>query len=302
MTPNDLNFRHLLYFWAVAKEGSITRAADRLGLSVQAISTQLSQLEKQLGHALFAPEGRSLKLTDSGRTALTYADVIFQTGERMREALADAGSARARFAVGITDAVPKLVAFRVLKEVLQPPFSLRLECCEGDFESLLGDLALNRLDMVIADRSAPERANLRFRSRLLGDVEIAFYARTDLYPAYVENFPHSLSGAPVLLPARSDPLRQAIDTWLAQHDLRPVVVGEFTDSALLKTFARAGLGLFAAPALMAADLLEQYGAHPLGVLPGVRESWYAIANVRLQHPAAAHILSHGLPPNQRPKL
>jgi len=294
MKPDDLNYRHLLYFWAVAKEGSITRAAERLGLSVQTISTQLAQLERQLGHALLAPQGRSLVLTDAGRVALAHAEQIFQWGDKLRQALDDRVTSRPRFAVGVTDAVPKLVSYRLLAVTLEPPLSVRLECSEGDFDHLLGELALNRLDLVIADRSAPQQANLKLHSYLLGHASVAMYANHQLHPRYAADFPASLSGAPLLLPSRNDPLRGAIDAWLETHDVRPVVAGEISDSALLKTFGRAGLGLFPAPAAMAADILAQFNALPLGTLHGVRESWYAIsAQRRMQHPAVAALQAAG---------
>lgn len=294
MKPDDLNFRHLLYFWAVAKEGSITRAADRLGLSVQTISTQLGQLERQLGQALLAPHGRSLKLTDAGRTTLRYAEQIFQTGDRLRQALAEPTATRPRLAVGITDAVPKLVAFRLLEPVLQPPLAVRLECVEGDFENLLAELALNRLDLVIADRPAPQQTNLRSHSQQLAHADVAIYGTAELQRAHARNFPQSLDGAPMLLPARNDPLRSAIDGWLESRELRPQIIGEFTDSALLKTFGRAGLGLFPAPATMQEDLAAQYDALLLGRLSGVQERWYAVAaQRRVQHPAVAFVLESG---------
>lgn len=294
MKPDDLNYRHLLYFWAVAKEGSITRAADRLGLSVQTISTQLGLLERQLGQALFAPQGRSLVLTEAGRTALTYAEQIFQIGGKLRQAMAESVHTRPRFSVGVTDAVPKLISFRLLESILKPPLRIRLECIEGKFEHLLGELALNRLDLVIADRSAPQRANLKLDSHLLGNVGISLFGSADLHDRYGRDFPRHLDGAPLLLPARTDPLRDAIDGWFEAHDIRPEIVGEFSDSALLKTFGRAGLGLFPAPASMQADILAQFQAQPLGALQGVSESWYAIStHKRLPHPAVAAIRDAG---------
>ncbi len=295
MTPDDLNYRHLLYFWAVAKEGSITRAGERLGLSVQTISTQLGQLERQLGQALLAPRGRSLVLTEAGQRVLVYAEQIFHLGEKLRQELAENQTPRPRLAVGVTDAVPKLVAFRLLESVLRPPLSVRLECIEGNFEHLLGELALNRLDLVIADQSAPHRANLKLHSHLLANVEIALYAGAALQGSnYAAEFPQRLNAAPLLLPVRGDPLRSTIDTWFAARDLRPLVVGEFTDSALLKTFGRAGLGLFPAPAGMHEDIAAQFNAIPVGTLQGVSESWYAISSHRrIQHPAVALIQTAG---------
>lgn len=294
MSPDDLNFRHLLYFWAVAKEGSITRAGERLGLSVQTISTQLGQLERQLGQALLAPQGRSLVMTEAGRRVLVYAEQIFQLGEKLRLELTENQTIRPRFAVGLMDAVPKLVAFRLLEDLLLPPLSVRLECTEGDFDALLGELALNRLDLVIADQSAPHRANVKLHSHLLANVEIALYAGTALQGDFAADFPQKLNGAPMLLPARSNPLRGAVDAWFVARDLRPIVVGEFVDSALLKTFGRAGLGLFPAPSSMHEDIAAQFDAFPIGELKGVSESWYAIsAHRRVQHPAVAIIHAAG---------
>lgn len=294
MHPDDLNYRHLLYFWMVAKEGSITRAAERMGLSVQTISTQLGQLERQLGYSLLAPQGRSITLTDAGRTALGYAEQIFHLGEQLRHGLANRESARPRLAIGVTDAVPKLVAFRLLEGVMRPPHAVRLECLEGDFDNLLGELALNHLDLVVADRSAPQLANLKLHSHLLGTAGVSLYATSALHAAYSPGFPQSLNGAPILLPVRDDPLRSAIDAWLEARDLQPEIVGEFSDSALMKTFGRAGMGLFPAPAGLREDIAAQYDAQPIGAFDGVGESWYAISTHRkIQHPAIEAILSAG---------
>ncbi|MBN8442801.1 MAG: LysR family transcriptional regulator [Thauera sp.] len=292
MTPNDLNFRHLLYFWAVAKEGSITRAAARLNLSVQTISTQLSLLESQLGRTLFAPQGRSLGLTDAGRIVLGHAEQIFQLADKLRHALAESRNPRPRLAVGLTDTVPKVVAFRLLEGVLRPPLEVRLECSEGHFEYLLGELALNRLDLMLADQPAPQRANLRLQSELLGEAEIDLFATSPLRERYADDFPAQLTGAPILLPARGNPLRNTLDAWLEARNLQPVVVGEFSDSALMKTFARAGLGLFPAPANMRDEIADQYDAQPVGTVAGVRQGWHAIsAQRRIPHPALAAIVA-----------
>jgi len=292
MSPHALNFRHLLYFWAVAKEGSITRAAQRLGLSAQTISTQLGLLEQQIGQALLAPQGRSLELTDAGRTALGYAEEIFRLGDKLVSALSEPQAMRPRFAVGITDAVPKLVAFEMLKGVIGAPLSLRLECVEGDLDKLLAELALNRIDLVIADRPAPQRANLRLQTHPLLAGGVDLYATDALHAACAAGFPHSLEGAPLLLPARDVPLRIALDAWFDAHEIRPLVVGEFTDSALLKTFGRAGAGVFPAPSGMRRLVAEQYDARPLGTLAGVRETWHAIsAHRRIPHPGVAAVLA-----------
>lgn len=295
MHPDDLNYRHLLYFWAVAKEGSITRAAARLGLSVQAISTQLGQLERQLGQSLLAPQGRSLALTEAGTTVLNYAEQIFQLGEKLRQAVAERGNIRPRLAVGITDTVPKLVSFRLLEATLRAPLAVRIECIEGGFDHLLGELALNRLDVVIADRSAPQRANLKFHSHLLGKVGMAWYGSPELFRIHAPDFPRLREGAPLLLPVRSDPLRSAVDAWIEAHAPASVIIGEFSDSALLKTFGRAGLGLFPAPDGMQEDIRAQFDAMRIGLMEGVSESWYAISIPRkVQHPAVLLIQEAGI--------
>lgn len=293
MRPEELNFRHLLYFWTVAKEGSIARAAGRLNLSAQAISTQLGQLEHQLGQALFAPQGRSLALTDAGRTALDYADQIFLLGERLRHEMSER-SPRRRFAVGLGDVVPKLVAYRLLHASLDTPLAMRLECTEGGFEPLLAELALNRLDLVLADRPAPTDAHLKLQSQPIGTAEIALYAGNDLHGRLAAGFPRSLAGAPVLVPARSHPLRADIEAWFQQRDLHPEIVGEFADSALLKTFGRGGYGAFPAPAEMHEEMAAQYNALPVGTLEGVKEHWHAIfTRQRIPHPAVAALLAAG---------
>lgn len=286
MAPDDLNFRHLLYFWSVAKEGSVTRAAERLDLSVQAVSTQLGLLERQLGQALFAPQGRSLILTEAGRVALQYAERIFHLGDLLVDDLRSLRDLRPRFAVGIAETVPKLVAFRLLAPLLRPPLAVRLECCEGEIGHLLGELQLNRLDLVIADQSAPRRANQKLEDFRLGEMAVDLFGVEALHAAWCADFPNRIEGAPLLLPARTHPMRDALDHWFVSRGIRPEVVGEFTDSALLKTFGSGGLGLFPAPAGLAAEIHRAYDASSLGTLQGVRESWYGVVVPRrIQHPA-----------------
>lgn len=291
MTPSDLNFRHLLYFWAVAKEGSITRAAERFGLSVQTLSTQIAQLERQLGQALFAPQGRGLIPTEAGRAALAYADQIFQLGTQLREALTETGAdPRRRFVVGLTDAVPKLVAFHLLEATLKPPNESRLVCHEGSLDALVAELALHRIDLVLADRPVAPTANLKVYSHPLGAWDMDLYGTPELWRRYSKDFPAGLQGAPLLLPTHENPLRDMLEHWFQHRGIRPRIVAEFSDSALLKTFGRAGVGLFPAPASLADHVLAHYDAHTLGRLDGVTEYCYAISTERrIQHPAVAAI-------------
>lgn len=296
MTPSTLpiaplNHRHLHYFWVVAKEGGISRAAARLGVAVQTISSQLKELEQTLGTALFTQEGRRLVLTEAGRTTLHYADQIFLLGAQLQETLQAQGEThRLRLTVGISDALPKLIAYRLLEAALHLPQGLRLICQEGEFDELLADLALHKLDVVLTDRPAGSRPNLRVFSHPVGECRIGFYATPALADRLGPGFPASLEGAPLLLPTRDTALRSRIDAWLSARNLRPDVVGEFEDSALLMTFGRSGLGLFPAPSLLAANLAEQFGAQAVGEMEDVREQYYAISNERrIRHPAVEAI-------------
>jgi LysR family transcriptional activator of nhaA len=292
MKNTGTNFRHLYYFWVVAKEGSITRAAERLGLAVQTVSTQLTLLEQSVGKSLFAQQGRRLVLTEAGRLALNYADQIFLLGEQMQEALDEADTARTRLTVGISDSLPKLTAYRLLEAATQLPKPVRLVCFEDQFEALLADLALHKLDVVLTDREMRSGTTLRVFSHLLFESDTMVVGAPQLAARYAEDFPGNLNGAPFLLPTRNNALRGRIDEWFELHNLRPDVVGEFEDNALLNTFGRRGLGLFFAPAVLAQDMAEQFKAVLVGLVPQVREQFYAISNERkIKHPAVEAILA-----------
>ena len=296
MKPSTLNYRHLYYFWMVAKEGSVTRAAERLDVAVQTISAQLSLLEQSLGKALLAPQGRRLVLTEAGRLALGYADQIFLLGEQLREALSDADIGHTmRLSVGLSDSLPKVIASRLLEAALRLPERVKLVCHEDDFESLLGELSVHKLDVVLTDRPIPTGTARRAFSHLLGESDIALFGTPELAEKYQPNFPASLHGAPLLLPTRNHVVRSRLDHWFELHHVRPDIVGEFDDNALLNTFGRNGLGLFHAPSALAEDIKEQLGAVRVGEIP-VREQFFAISNERkIKHPAVEAILNevHG---------
>lgn len=285
MTP--LNYRHLHYFWVVAQEGSITRAAERLDVAVQTISGQLSLLERQLGKALFNSQGRGLVLSEAGRVALGYADQIFQLGDALVDAVQTSDSeSTLRLRAGISDGIPKLLAYRLLSKVTDMPADIRLICDEGEFETLLADLALHRLDVVLTDRAAPVGGNLKVFSTRLGDFATGLFATAELLDKYQSGFPQSLDGAPLLLPTRHNALRSRIDRWLESTGVRPRIVGEFEDSALLTTFGRGGLGIFPAPLDLADQVKSQLNARALGPMGGISEQIYAISNERrIRHPA-----------------
>ena len=285
MTP--LNYKHLHYFWVVAQEGSITRAAERLGVAVQTISGQLSLLERQLGKALFNSQGRGLVLSEAGRTALGFADQIFQLGDALVDAIQSSDNeSTLRLRAGISDGIPKLLAYRLLSSVTSMPVDVRLICDEGEFETLLADLALHRLDVVLTDRAAPVGGNLKVFSTRLGDFENGLFAIPALVERYRPGFPQSLDGAPMLLPTRHNAIRGRIDRWLESTGVRPKIVAEFEDSALLNTFGRGGLGIFPAPLVLADQIAAQLNAQTLGPMAGVSEQIYAISNERrIRHPA-----------------
>ncbi len=289
----DLNYKHLHYFWVVAKEGGVNRAANKLGVAAQTISGQLALLERSLGVALFAPAGRGLALTEAGRTALSYADRIFNLGEQMLEALEDrAGEAVLRLTVGILDALPKLAAHRLLQPLMGMGKPVRLVCYEGEIDELMSDLALHRLDVVLSDRPVASTGSLRVFSHPLGEYPVSFYGVPALARQYVKGFPASLAGAPLMLPTRTNALRGKLEQWFEANDLRPQVVGEFEDSALMDTFGRQGMGLFPALTMLGSEVFAQLGAEPVGELDGVVEQVFAISGERrIRHPGVEAILA-----------
>lgn len=287
----DFSYRHLYYFWVVAKEGGVARAAERLGMAVQTVSTQVRELERSLGYALLKPAGRGVALTDAGVAALRLAEQIFQLGEQLPAALHDAvGSPTVRLVVGISDELPKLAVRSLLQPVMQEP-NLRLLCLVDEFEDLLGDLALHRLDVVIADRPAPPNPNLKVYSHSLGSSALAWYAPASLYAAARRGFPRSLAKVPVLLPTTHAAVRARLDQWFERMAIKPRVAGEFEDSALLKTFGAAGMGVFPMASLVHDDLTALHGVRRVGACEGVEEHFFAIgAHKKVLHPLVQRLL------------
>ena len=285
------SYRHLYYFWVVAKEGGLTRAATKLGLSVQTVSTQVRELEQVLGAALLKPAGRGLALTDAGQAALEVAEQIFQIGETLPERVRDAATTPAvRLVVGISDGLPKLVVQRLLQPIIDTPH-LRLLCHEDEFDDLLGDLALHRLDVVLADRPAPPNPNLRVYSHALGSSPMAWFASRQWADAAARDFPASLADVPLLLPTAHAAVRARLDQWLERHGVRGRIAGEFEDSALLATFGAAGMGAFPAAALMSDKLVERDGLVRVGDCDGVEEAFYAIGtDKKIAHPLVRRLL------------
>lgn len=292
MKPTDLNYHHLRYFWLVAHSGSLAAAADRLGLRAQTLSSQIAQLEQSVGTALFKPVGRGLGLTEAGRLALRYADQIFQLGEQLTDSLSDnALGYTLRLEVGIADALPKSVSFHMLEPVLGMQRPLKLHCTEGRFEALCAELVQHRVDLVLAERPGGQgTAHLRVQKLLSYPVRL--FASTALYAQYAEGFPHSLQRAPFLMPSQNNVLRQRLEHWLESLQLEVRVVGEFDDLGLLEAFGRAGMGLFAVPALLISDVVRDDALHHLGDAVGVHEEFFAFTHPRnLDHPALSLLFS-----------
>lgn len=287
----SFNYKHLYYFWVVASEGGISRAAEKLGMAVQTVSAQVRELERSLGYSLFKPAGRGLVLTDAGRAALVQADQIFQLGEALPARVRDAMSApTVRLAVGICDGLAKLVVHRLLEPVIAEPH-LRLLCHEGEFDDLLGDLALHRLDVVLSDSQAPANPNIKLYSHALGTSPIAWYGVAAFAGRDSRSFVERLPELPVLLPTAHTAVRARLDAWFEQQGVRPRIAGEFEDSALLKTFGASGMGVFPAAQWAHEDLLTHYGLQSLGVCEGVTQQFFAICTEKkVQHPLVQRLL------------
>jgi LysR family transcriptional activator of nhaA len=288
-----LNYRHLHYFWVVSKEGGFTRAAERLGMAVQTVSAQVRELEQQLGHQLLKPEGRGVALTEAGQAAFQQAEEIFRIGALLPDAVHEAATApRLRLAVGLSDGLSKLAAQALLAPVLHEP-ALRLVCHEGEFESLLAELALHKLDLVLAGQPAPPHPTLRLAGERLAASPVDWWGPSALVQrAHAQDFPRCLQQLPVLLPTGHSALRAMLERWFEAEGLQPRVVGEFEDSALLAVFGARGLGVFPVSRLGADNLGPLRGLRLLGRCDDVREEVHAIHTRRgQQHPLVQRILA-----------
>jgi LysR family transcriptional activator of nhaA len=286
-----LNYKHLHYFWVVAKAGGVSKAAERLHLTPQSISGQLGVLEEALATQLFRRVGRTLELTDAGRMVLGYAEEIFVLGEELQEALRQQPASRSmQFRVGIADMVAKSVAYQLLEPAMRIDEKPRLQCREGRLDSLLGELAVHRLDLVIADRPMPSKLNVRGFSHLLGECGLSFLAAPALAAQLADSFPQLLDAAPLLLPGEDAAVRPKLMRWLDELRIRPRIVGEFDDSALLNAFGKEGAGIYAVPSTIAEMIQSQSGSVLLGSTESVTEQFYAISTERrLTHPAVLAI-------------
>lgn len=288
----NLNYKHLRYFWMVAKASSIARAAEQLHLTPQSISGQLGEFEAALGVELFRRVGRGLELTETGQRLLGYAEQIFALGDELIEVIGDSTNPRGKpFRVGIADSVPKMVAYRLVEPVLGHAEPLRLVCREGRLATLLGELAVHRLEMVIADRPMPENLNVRGYDHFIGESGISVFGSSVLAANAEGRFPALLDGAPFLLPGEDVALHSRLMRWFEANRLRPRIVGELDDSALMEAFGQAGAGFFVAPTAIEDYVARQHGVEIVGRIETVREQIYAITTERrLSHPVTVAIV------------
>ena len=274
-----LNYHHLLYFWLVAREGSIVKASGLLRLGQPAISHQIHQLEAMLGDKLLVRRGRRLVLTDLGRLVFRYADQIFTLGQELVDTVHGRDANRSiRLAVGVADVLPKLLVHRLLLPALKLGVPVQLTCRENRaVEDFFADLTGNELDLVLSDRPVGPSVELRAFNHLLGECGTAFLATAEVTRRYRRGFPASLDSAPMLLPTQGCTLRRALDAWFEQRQLRPRIVGEFDDSELMYVFGQKGAGIFPVPDRFAAAFCTAHHVSRLGLAPEVRQQFFAIS-------------------------
>ena len=282
-----LNYHHLQYFWVVAQEGSVANASEKLHVTPSTISIQLRDLEKSLGVKLFRKEGRGLALTEMGLAVQSYANDIFATGQELLDMVNGrpvGGPMILR--VGIKDVMPKLVAYKLLEPTLQMSTDVRILCYEGDALKLVSDLAIHKLDVVLSDTPIDPMIKVRAYSHLLGESDVVLVGARSLAKKIKAGFPNSLDGAPILLPMRNSVLRRSLDYWFEVNKVRPHVVGEFEDSAMLKIMGKAGVGIFPVAETIREEVEAMYGVEMIGAVPGVTEKFYALSVERkVKHPA-----------------
>ncbi len=288
-----MNFKHLHYFWVAAKAGGVVRAGEQLHTTPQTLSAQIKLLEDRLGRRLFRKSGRQLELTDDGRVALRYADEIFALGSELETALREKRGTREQaleLRVGIEDVVAKSVAYKLLEPALNLADPVKLICAEGSFDDLMAQLALHRLDLVIADEPLTRKLSVKAFNHKLGSSSVTFFAAPELAARLRLPFPRCLDGAPMLVPGGSSSVRPQFDAWLERHRLHPRVVGEFGDGALMKAFGRQGRGVFLSPSVVEDETVRQYGVQVIGRVDEISDDFYAItAERRITHPGVAAI-------------
>lgn len=286
-----LNFHHLRYFWVAAKEGGLTRAAAKLHVSQPSICTQIQALEGALGEKLLRRSGRGLVLTEAGRRVFSFAEEIFSLGDDLMSTMKQRPTLRPlRVNIGIANSLPKLLAAELIKPVFRLPQAVEVSCCEWPVQELLTHLAAHRLDIVLAEQPASAVSHLKAFNQLLGDSAISFCAEPKLAARLKRHFPGSLHGAPVLLPTPEAPMRRSLEKWFHDAGIRPRLVAEFDDPALMKVMAGQGLGFFPVPGAVVRETVAQHGVRLIGSAEACRQAYYAITGERrFAHPAVLAI-------------
>jgi len=287
-----LNYSHLQYFWAVAHEGSLVKAAERLHITPQTISGQIRLLEEAIGQPLFNRVGRRLVLSEMGHIVLEYADEIFSIGAELGQVVREQRSAGpSKLSVGIVNSIPKLIAQRIVAPALMDEDAVRIRCQEAPLEQLLGELSVHKLDIVLSDQPMPQGLSLRAFNHRLGDSGLAFFSQRRTARRYKKTFPQSLDGAPMLLPSPHSALRRRLDEWFDSNSIVPQIVGEIDDSALLKAFGEAGYGLFAGPSVIDEEICKMYSMTVIGRTDAITEQFFAISpERRIKHPSVVRII------------
>jgi LysR family transcriptional activator of nhaA len=287
-----MNFKHLHYFWVTAKAGGIMRAGEQLHTTPQTLSGQIKLLEEWLGRKLFQKSGRNLELTEDGRLALGYADQIFSLGAELENVVRLPRGVHKvlDFKVGVADSVTKSLAYRLLEPALNLEDPVRMICSEGKFPDLLAKLALNQLDLVIADEPMSKRMSVKAFNHELGSTPMSFFCAPALRKTLKGNFPECLNNAPMLIQGAQASIRQQWEGWLSRHQLHPRTIGEFDDGALMNAFGRKGRGIFMAPSVMEADIVEQFGVEVIGRSDELVEEFFAVSvERRITHPCVVAI-------------
>ncbi len=296
-----LNYKQLHHFWSVARAGGVVRASERSGLAPQTLSGQIAALEASLGVTLFRRQGRRLVLTETGEMVLNYAEEIFRIGSELEEALQNRAAGRIiPFRVGVADVVPKAIAWLLLAPAMQLEDPVRIVCREDKLDRLLGELAIHKLDVVLADGPMPEKMNVRGYNHKLAESTLSFFAAPSLTERLAGPFPACLDRMPLLVPGAEAAVRRPLMQWLEQQKVVPRIAGEFDDAALLRAFGEAGVGIFPAPTVIADQVCAQHGVRCLGEAATVTESYYAISvERRLSHPATLAISRSDDPLSER---
>lgn len=272
---HHLNYHHLYYFYVIAREGSISKAAALLHVTPQTVSGQLSTFERQLGYALFERVNKRLHLNAKGKIAYQHACEIFQKGNQLAEILkSPIDHANSEFVIGITNGIPKVLFYDFVHQTMGAFSNVKYIIREDSLDGLLKELAINAIDFIVSDRGIAPGTQVNANSHFLGHSSLSFFAKHTLNKH--QHFPTCLNEMPLLLQSSSSGIRSALSKWLIDEQIFPNIVAEFDDSALLKLFGSENFGVFCAPSAIAAHVEKQYGVHCIGEVDSISERYFAI--------------------------